>query len=149
MSETVVTEGVPERGGDFEARKPRRNRASAKSAGTSLETAIANHLAKHVDDRIERRRQTGAKDRGDISGLRHMGGRIVIECKEYGGRIMPGPWIQEAETERGNDDALAGIVIAKRRGTTQPGDQYVLMTVNDLTALLTGTRDHITQEEQP
>ena len=149
MSASEVKDGVEVPEGVGEARKPRRNRASAKSAGTSLETAIANHLAKHIDDRIERRRQTGAKDRGDISGLRHMGGRIVIECKEYGGRIMPGPWIAEAETERGNDDALAGIVIAKRRGTTRPGDQFVLMTVDDLTALLTGNRDHTTQEEQP
>ena len=124
-----------------------RNRASAKKAGTWLETTITNHLAKHVDDRIERRTKNGAKDRGDIGGLRHMGGRIVIECKEYGGRLMPGPWTAEAETERGNDDALAGLVIAKRRGTTRAGDQFVLMTVDDLTALLTGNRDHINQEQ--
>lgn len=76
-----------------------------------------------------------------------MGGRIVIEVKNYGGRLMPGPWTAEAETERGNDDALAGIVIAKRRGTTRPGDQYVLMTVDNLTALLTGNRDHTNQEQ--
>lgn len=117
-----------------------RTRASAKSAGSTFERQIADHLAKVIDDRIDRRVKTGAKDRGDIGGLRHMGGRIVIEAKNYGGRLLPGPWIGEAEIERGNDDALAGIVIAKRRGTTKPGDQYVLMTVNDLTALLTGER---------
>ena len=117
-----------------------RTRASAKQAGSTFERQIADHLAKVIDDRIDRRVKTGAKDRGDIGGLRHMGGRIVIECKNYGGRLLPGPWIGEAEVERGNDDALAGIVIAKRRGTTKPGDQYVLMTVDDLTALLTGER---------
>lgn len=117
-----------------------RSRASAKAAGASFERKIADHLAAVIDDRIDRRVKTGAKDRGDIGGVRHMGGRIVIECKDYGGVIKAGPWIAEAETERGNDDALAGIVIAKRRGTTKPGDQYVLMTVNDLTALLTGER---------
>lgn len=117
-----------------------RTRASAKAAGASFERQIADHLAAVIDDRIDRRVKTGAKDRGDIGGLRHMGGRIVIECKNYGGKLLPGPWITEAETERGNDDALAGIVIAKRRGTTKPGDQYVLMTVNNLTALLTGER---------
>lgn len=117
-----------------------RTRASAKQAGSTFERQIADHLAKVIDDRIDRRVKTGAKDRGDIGGLRHMGGRIVIEAKNYGGRLLPGPWIGEAEIERGNDDALAGIVIAKRRGTTKPGDQYVLMTVNDLTALLTGER---------
>lgn len=121
-----------------------RTRASAKAAGASFERQIADHLAKVIDDRIDRRVKTGAKDRGDIGGLRHMGGRIVIECKNYGGQLKPGPWVAEAETERGNDDALAGIVIAKRKGTTKPGDQYVLMTVNNLTALLTGERN---QEE--
>ena len=120
-----------------------RTRASAKQAGATFERSLADWLAAKVDDRIDRRVKTGAKDRGDIGGLRHMGGRVVIEAKNYGGRLMPGPWIGEAETERGNDDALAGIVIAKRRGTTDPGLQFVLMTVNDLTALLTGNRDHI------
>lgn len=121
-----------------------RTRASAKAAGSTFERQIADHLAEVVDDRIDRRVKTGAKDRGDIGGVRHMGGRLVIECKNYGGRLLPGPWIGEAEIERGNDDALAGIVIAKRRGTTKPGDQYVLMTVNDLTALLTGERTETT-----
>jgi len=117
-----------------------RNRKSAKSAGTWFETLVAGYLNEHIDDRIERRRQTGSKDRGDIAGLRHMGGRVVVEVKEYGGRLLPGPWLNEAEVERGNDDATAGIVVAKRRGTTRPGDQIVLMTLRDLVALLTGER---------
>jgi hypothetical protein len=124
-----------------------RTRASAKKAGSSFERSTADYLAANVDDRIDRRVKNGAKDRGDIGGLRHMGGRVVIECKDYGGRLMPGPWTAEAETERGNDDALAGLVVAKRRGTAKPGQQYVLMTVDDLTALLLGNRSHIDQEE--
>ena len=118
-----------------------RNRQSAKAAGTRFETAIATYLAEQLDDdRIERRRLTGAKDRGDIAGLRHHGQRLVLECKDHGGQIKAGPWVEEAHTEMNNDDALAGLVIAKRRGTTNPGAQYVLMTVNDLIALLTGHR---------
>jgi hypothetical protein len=42
--------------------------------------------------------------------------------------------------ERGNDDALIGAVVAKRRGTTDPGDQVVFMTLRDFAALLTGER---------
>ena len=117
-----------------------RTRASAKAAGARFERTIADHLAAKVDDRIDRRVKTGAKDRGDIGGLRHMGGRVVIECKDYGGVLKAGPWMNEAEIERGNDDALAGVVIAKRRGTSDPADQWVLMTVRELTALLTGER---------
>ncbi|WP_342800991.1 hypothetical protein [Nocardia sp. No.11] len=119
-----------------------RSRASAKAAGTRHESSIANYLAEQLDDdRIERRAKTGAKDRGDIAGVRAPGGgRIVIECKDYGGQLKAGPWLGEAETERGHDDAIAGVVVAKRRGVADPGAQIVLMTVRDLVALLSGQR---------
>ena len=119
-----------------------RNRNSAKQAGTKFETLVTRYLRTTLDDdRIERRRLGGAgNDRGDISGLRHMGQRIVVECKDYGGQLKPGPWVEEAHIEAGNDSALLGIVVAKRRGTTDPGSQFVLMTLNDLVALLTGER---------
>ena len=125
-----------------------RTRASAKKAGSSFERSIADYLAKVLeDDRIDRRVKRGADDRGDIAGVRVHGQRLVIEAKDYGGRIMPGPWIQEAQTEAGNDDALLGCVVAKRRGTTDPGQMFVLMTLADLVCLLTGNRDHTHQED--
>jgi hypothetical protein len=117
-----------------------RNRASARKAGTAFETLIASYLAGTVDDRIERRSRNGARDRGDISGLRHMGERVVVECKDLGGRLNVGPWLNEAEIERLNDDSTAALVVAKRRGTTNPADQIVLMTLGDLVSLLTGQR---------
>lgn len=117
-----------------------RNRKSAKAAGARFESLVAAYLAANVDDRIERRTQHGAKDRGDIAGLRHQGQRLVIEAKDYGGRILPAQWVEEAHVEAGNDSALCGLVVAKRRGVTDPGSQYVLCTVNDLIALLTGQR---------
>lgn len=119
-----------------------RNRQSAKKAGTAFETAIATYLARELEsDFIERRRLTGANDRGDIAGVRDARGqRLVLELKDYGGRLTPGPWVEEAHIEMGNDSAVAGVVVAKRRGTTNPGAQFVLMTVNDLVALITGER---------
>lgn len=117
-----------------------RSRASAKQAGASHEQDIAAHLAAHVDDRIERRVKNGKNDRGDLTGLKVLGNRVVVEAKNYGGQIHASTWIKEAETEAGNDDAIAGIVIAKRRGTTNPGEQWVLMTVDSLIALITGER---------
>lgn len=117
-----------------------RSRATAKKAGSSFETLIATYLAAHVDDRIERRARTGAKDRGDLSGIRVHGHRVIAECKNYAGRINAGPWLTETETERGNDDAVAGFVVAKRRGTADPAEQFVLMTMRDLVALITGQR---------
>lgn len=117
-----------------------RSRASARKAGSSFETLIAGYFAANVDDRVERRTKNGSKDRGDVSGLRHMGRRLVVECKDRGGRLDVGPWLAETEIERGNDDAVAGLVVAKRRGKAHPADQIVLMTLGDLVALLTGER---------
>ena len=47
---------------------------------------------------------------------------------------------REVDIERGNDDAVAGVVVIKRRATADPGDQVVAMTLRDLVALLTGER---------
>lgn len=118
-----------------------RNLRTARDAGTRFETLIAAYLREKLnDDRIERRARSGAKDRGDIGGLRRGRGRIVVECKDAGGRYAPGPWLAEAEVERGNDDAVVGLVIAKRPRKVDAADQLVLMTVRDLVALLTGAR---------
>ena len=115
-----------------------RSRRSAKAAGSSFESLIAKGLAEALDDdRIERRAKSGAKDRGDVSGVRVHGQKLVIEAKNCARSDIPG-WIREAHIEAGNDDALCGVVIAKRRGTTDPMRQYVHMEVRDLLALITG-----------
>ena len=120
-----------------------RNRASAKKAGTAFETLIVGYLRNVLhDERIERRAKNGAKDRGDVSGLIHMGGRIVVECKNTTRTNLAG-WATEAEVERGNDDAVAGIVVHKRHGKGQPGDQWVTMTLADFTSILTGAREGV------
>lgn len=115
-----------------------RNRTSAKAAGARTERAVADYLAQALDDdTIDRRVRTGAKDRGDIAGLRWHGHRIVIEVKDCARQDLPG-WTGEAHLEARNDGALAGIVVAKRRGTTDPGRYWVHMTLDDLLALLSG-----------
>ena len=124
-----------------------RSRATAKKAGSSFERLVADYLRDVVDDRIDRRAKTGAKDRGDIGGLRHMTQRVVIEAKDYGGQIKASEWVREAEVERGNDDAGVGIVVAKRRGTSNPADQFVLMTLGELVSLVNGNRDHLDDSE--
>lgn len=114
-----------------------RSRASAKQAGSRFEREIADHLASNLDDRIDRRVKTGAKDRGDIGGVRVRGQRVVVECKNTA-RINLAGWISEAHTQAGNDDALAGVIVHKRHGVGAPGKQWVTMTVDDLIALLSG-----------
>lgn len=120
-----------------------RTRASAKAAGARFERQVADYLAAVLDDdRIDRRVKGGSKDRGDISGLRHMGGRVVVECKDCA-KIALAQWAREADVERGNDDALAGIIVHKRRGHGDPADQWVTMPLSELVALLNGDRSHL------
>ena len=118
-----------------------RSRKSAKSAGATFERVIADCLRDYVSDFIDRRVKTGAKDKGDIANLRTpQGQRVVAELKDYAGRLEAGSWLKEAEVERVNDGAHVGIVIAKRRGFSNPLDQFVLMSVRDYIALTTETR---------
>lgn len=116
-----------------------RSRVSARSAGTRFESQVAGYLAEALgDDRIERRARGGAKDRGDIAGVRtRAGDRVVIECKNTS-RLALGVWAREAELERGNDDAAVGVIAHKRHGVGAPADQWVTMTLADLAYLLGG-----------
>ncbi len=117
-----------------------RSRQSAKAAGSRFETLMANWLAFRLnDDRIERRAKNGANDRGDLTGIKTIrGGRVVAELKDYAGQVKVGPWLTEAEIERGNDDAAIGVVIAKRRGIGAPDQQLVMMTAETFARLLEG-----------
>lgn len=116
-----------------------RTRATAKQAGARFERQVADWLAAHYDDRIDRRPRGGAKDRGDLGGWRFAGRRIVAELKDTARLDLSG-WLREAEVERGNDDADVALVVHKRRGHGDPGDQYVTLTLRDLIVLLTGER---------
>jgi hypothetical protein len=121
-----------------------RNRSSAKKAGTSFETLVAEYLAmKLCDIRIERRAKSGAKDRGDIAGVMTVaGGHVVIECKNTARDGLP-QWIKEAEIERKNDDevtgaTVAGVVAHKKHGSAKAPEQYVTMTLETFVTLLRG-----------
>lgn len=113
-----------------------RSRASAKAAGASFERLVADYLHDNWDDIIDRRVKTGAKDKGDIANFRVAGQRIVVECKDEAKVNLAG-WVTEAQTEAENDEALLGLVAAKRRGKGKPEDQYVILTLGDLVKLLT------------
>lgn len=117
-----------------------RSRATARKAGTSFERLVADYLAEHVDDRIDRRPKMGSKDRGDIANVRTFRGqRMVLECKDVG-KLNIGGWYGEAEKEQGNDDAHCCAVVHKRVRKGQAADQWVTMTLADLVVLLTGER---------
>jgi len=112
-----------------------RSRASAKKAGSTFERLIADHFAATIDDRIDRAVKRGGSDIGDVAGLRFHGHKIAVECKDTA-KVELSLWAREAEVERVNLQALAGVVIHKRFGVTAPGKQWVTMTVDDFVALM-------------
>ena len=127
-----------------EASVPRsraRSRASAKAAGSKHARVISDYFKKHVSRFIDKMPQYGARDRGDVLNVETFNElAVAVECKDYGGRLEAGTWLGEAEVERINLGAVAGVVVAKRRGVTAPGSQIVLMTVDDFIGILTGVR---------
>lgn len=119
-----------------------RNRASAKKAGSSFERLVADYLRYRLeDDGIDRQVKTGSKDTGDIRGVKTIrGGRVVVECKNTSRDNLP-LWMREAEIERGNADAVIGVVAHKRHGSAKAEDQYVTMSLAAFALLLEGGPD--------
>lgn len=117
----------------------------SKIRGTQFETATLHYLKDCFDDnedRIHREVLHGSKDIGDISGIYSHGKKVVIECKNYSKANRMSEFLRQAEVERGNADALAGVVITKRPGVgmVNMSDQMVSMRMIDFVAILTGVR---------
>lgn len=100
--------------------------------GTAWESKIVEALKEGGWPYVERRRLSGNKDRGDIAGIPG----IVIEAKAAKTFTLAG-WLDEAHTERDNDDADLGFVWFKRRGKAHAADGFVLMDGHTVMMLLT------------
>lgn len=122
-----------------------RNRKSARDAGARFEREQAEYIQSAFPGRnIERRARNGAKDRGDIGGVRNefTGGAVVIEAKSVTSRIdLPG-WWREAQVEQANDGAEFGVIMHKRHGDADPAHQWVTMDAATFVRLLGGRFDH-------
>ena len=116
-----------------------------KTKGTLFEAQAVSYMAERLgDDRIERRALSGTNDRGDVSGLYFRGKRVVVECKNHR-RMELAEWVDEAETERGNDGAEYAVVLHKRKGCGEKnfGGNYVTMTLDTFLAMKVGGREYL------
>lgn len=119
-----------------------RNRQSAKKAGTAFETLIAKGLREALgDNTIERAPRWGSVDKGDIINVAIDGHPIVIQAKDVARQALP-LWTEQAKLQAANARAIAGLVVHKRVGTTDPMKQWVSCTVEELVALITKTPVH-------
>lgn len=99
--------------------------SKSKQKGTAAETAVVNYLKSKGRKHVERRSLSGSSDRGDIAGLPG----VVIEVKNHA-RMELSQWVSELEVEMANDKADTGVVIHKKKGTTDVGQWYATMPVD-------------------
>ena len=116
---------------------PKRNRRSAKAAGSSFERLIADYLKTELGNpNIDRMVKSGSKDRGDIANVRDSHSRLIaVEAKNTAKMNLPA-WTNEAQAEAENYGAHVGVVVHKRHGVGDPGKQWVTMELDDLIRLL-------------
>jgi hypothetical protein len=107
-----------------------------KQKGTAAETAVVRWLQANGHPYAERRTLSGQYDRGDIAGVPG----ICIEVKNHA-RWDAATWLAEAITEAENAGVDIGIVVAKKRGTTNPGDWYVITTLDMFNRLIADAED--------
>lgn len=102
-----------------------------RAKGTAAETAVVRYLRDHGFPHAERRALHGTADQGDITGC----GPIVFEVKNHKTLDLAG-WLKELDVEMQNADVNVGAVVAKKRGTTDPGEWYAVMPLYRLVDLL-------------
>lgn len=102
-----------------------------RAKGTAAETAVVRYLREHGFPYAERRALHGTSDKGDITGC----GPVVFEVKNHKTIDLAG-WLKELDVEMQNADVNYGAVIAKKRGTTDPGEWYAVMPLYRLIDLL-------------
>jgi Holliday junction resolvase len=96
--------------------------SKSKQKGTAAETAVVKYLKENGFVHAERRALTGNYDKGDITGC----GPVVFEVKNHKTMDLAG-WVKELQVEIDNADAMTGCVVAKKRGTTYPGEWYAVL----------------------
>jgi hypothetical protein len=103
-----------------------------KKKGTEHESSVTKWFIQHGWPHAKRLVLKGNRDLGDVS--LGDGVAVVVEAKNERA-INLGAYIRELDIECLNAGFTQGVVIIKRRGTTDVGQYYVLTTVqrwNDL-----------------
>jgi Holliday junction resolvase len=104
----------------------------SRRKGANNERGLVAWLRARGRPHIERRLSGGPGDRGDITGWPG----VVLEAKSCV-RLELAAWIDQLETEIVEAGADTGAVIVKRRGTTDIGAHYAVMTVDRWERLMT------------
>lgn len=98
---------------------------SSKAKGYTAENAVVKWLRDNGFRYAERRRAGATKDTGDIVGV--IPG-LVIEVKNHA-RMALSEWVDQLAQEMNNFDppAWSGVVLHKKKGSTDVGEWYATM----------------------
>lgn len=116
--------------------------SKSSTKGARFEQACAEYISSMTGEEVIRKRLGGAFDKGDLHGVRHMGKRVTVECKDCR-KAELSQWVDEAEAERANDGGEYGVVIHHRKGkgAARFGENYVTMTLDTFLAMCVGGAD--------
>lgn len=110
------------------------NRSKAK--GTAFESLVRDYL-RGCGIPAERMPAGMALDRGDLAGVPDW----TLQLKCYSDMVEAiSKGLRQLTVQQANADTPYGAVIVKRRGTTDPGSQLVVMELWQLAAILQGTK---------
>lgn len=110
---------------------------AAKRKGSAWEGAIVTFLRSH-GLRAQRIPAGATDDQADIFVADP--DWPAIQAKNCAKHDLSG-WLREVEQQARNADRTCGIVWFKKRGSTDPGEAYVLMTGDTLMILMEGIQD--------
>ena len=101
-----------------------------KAKGSAYERLIRNYL-NEAGFSVDHTRAGWKDDRGDLHGIHG----VTFECKNQQ-RMALGTWMGELLSECANAGTTLGVVVHKKRGTTDPGEQYATLPLRMLVQLL-------------
>jgi hypothetical protein len=99
-----------------------------KAKGASFERLIADYLAERVP--CERIPAGATLDRGDLWTE-----AAAIQCKNCRSLSL-GAWLRDAVEQQANARKSLHALVVKRKGTTAPAEQFVVMTLEQFRELL-------------
>lgn len=113
----------------------------SKRKGTAAETALLRFAHLHGFPHADRQPLRGNRDQGDLA----LCPGVVVEVKNHSGMPALGQpsaavlaqWMNQTEVERTNARAAIGLLVVKRKGTTDPGRWFAYLPLAALTVLVT------------
>ena len=92
-----------------------------KNKGSAYERSIVDYL-RDQGYAVDRTRAGWSDDRGDVHGIEG----VVFECKNHKRMDLSG-WLEELAVEMANAKSDLGVVVHKKRGTTDAASQYATL----------------------